>query len=85
MAVALVLAYKFNEPITSTFHEKLHELLDQIDENWEVSRKEVFEAEFGVYVQLGFSLHAPHQVIYLFSCVIFTIKLLTIVFTKYIY
>lgn len=65
MAVALVLAYKFNEPITSTYHEKLDELLDQIDEKWEVSRKDLFEAEFGVYVQLGFSLHVPHQVKYI--------------------
>ena len=29
------------------------------------SKKEVFEAEFGAFVQLGFSLHIPHQHVYL--------------------
>ena len=61
MAVSLLLAYKFNETVSSKYHQKLSSLLDFIDHQWEISRKEVFDAEFGAYVHLGFSLHLPHQ------------------------
>jgi hypothetical protein len=60
MAVSLLLAFKFNEPGMSTYQSKLQLLLDFFDRDWEVSRKDVFEAEFGAYVKLGFSLHVPH-------------------------
>ena len=65
MAVCLILAYKFNEPVTQKYHSRLDAMLDYIDEEWEVARNEIFDAEFGAFVHLGFSLHVPHQHIYL--------------------
>jgi hypothetical protein len=62
MAVALLLAFKFNETdLTDTNHRKLNQLIQFIDREWEISRKELFSAEFGALVHLGFSLHVPHQ------------------------
>ena len=46
---------------------RLIRLLDYFDSEWEISRKEVFNAEFGAFVHLGFSLHVPHQHVYLVS------------------
>ena len=60
MAVCLVLAFKFLEPLTGG-SSKIDGLMSFIDREWEVSRKEVFEAEFGAFVQLGFLLHLPPQ------------------------
>lgn len=60
MGVCLLLAFKLNETLTSTNHlSDLARLLDFIDQEWHVSRKELFEAEFGAYVHLNFSLHVP--------------------------
>lgn len=59
MAVCLLLAFKLNESLTGTFSNDLARLLDFIDQEWHVSRKELFEAEFGAYVHLNFSLHVP--------------------------
>jgi hypothetical protein len=63
MSVCLVLAYKFLEPLTGP-SDRLDRLMSFIDREWEVSKKEVFEAEFGAFVQLGFLLHLPYQHIY---------------------
>jgi hypothetical protein len=69
MAACLLLAYKFNEPQQAgagvAAAARLEALLQFVDREWEVSKKEVFDAEFGAFVQLGFSLHAPHQHIFL--------------------
>jgi hypothetical protein len=65
MGVCLLLAYKFNEPVTQRYRIRLDAMLDYIDEEWEISRNEIFDAEFGAFVHLGFSLHVPHQHIYL--------------------
>ena len=65
MAVCLVLAYKFNEPVSSKYLSRLEALLHYVDREWEVTKKEVLDAEFGAFVHLGFSLHAPHQHVYL--------------------
>jgi hypothetical protein len=64
MAVSLLLAFKFNEPVTPEYLPKLEQLLDFMDRDWEVSKKQVFDAEFGAFVHLGFSLHVPHQHIF---------------------
>lgn len=65
MAVSLLLSYKFNECLTPKFHSRLEALLDFIDKDWKISKKEVFDGEFGAFVHLGFSLHVPHQHIFL--------------------
>jgi hypothetical protein len=66
MAVALVLAVKFNENEQSEHYRKHFEaLLTFLDREWDLSKKEVFEAEFGAYVHLGFALHIPHHHVYL--------------------
>jgi hypothetical protein len=57
-----VLAYKFNEHFTLKENkEKLEKLLEFFDREWEISRKEIFRAEFGAYIHLGFSLYLPSQ------------------------
>jgi hypothetical protein len=62
MSVCLVLAYKFNEHFTLKENkEKLEKLLEFFDREWEISRKEIFRAEFGAYIHLGFSLYLPSQ------------------------
>jgi Cyclin, N-terminal domain len=65
MAVSLLLSYKFNECVTSKFHSRLEAMLDFIDKDWKISKKEVFDAEFGAFVHLGFSLLVPHQHVFL--------------------
>lgn len=64
MAVCLVLAFKFLEPLTGN-SSRIDSLMSFVDREWEVSRKEVFEAEFGVFVQLGFLLHLPTQHVFI--------------------
>lgn len=61
MAVSLLLSYKFNECVTSKYHSRLYAMLDFIDRDWKISRKEVFDAEFGAFVHLGFTLLIPYQ------------------------
>ena len=65
MAVCLLLSYKFNECVTSKFHSRLDMMLDFIDKEWKISKKEVFDSEFGAFVQLGFSLLVPYQHVFL--------------------
>lgn len=65
MAVSLLLAYKFNECVTSKFHARLESMLDFVDKEWAVAKKQVFDAEFGAFVRLGFNLHVPHQHVFL--------------------
>lgn len=65
MAVCLLLSYKFNECVTSKFHTRLDMMLDYIDKEWKISKKEVFDSEFGAFVQLGFSLLVPYQHVFL--------------------
>lgn len=69
MAVCLLLAFKFNEQhiLSSAAHVKkrLGELFEFFDDEWELTKKQVLDAEFGAYVQLGFSLHFPSRHIYL--------------------
>ena len=64
MAVCLVLAFKFLEPLTGV-SSRIDGLMSFVDREWEVSRKEVFEAEFGAFVQLGFMLHLPPQHVFI--------------------
>ena len=61
MAVSLLLSYKFNECLTPKFHQRLYSMLDFVDKDWKISKKEVFDAEFGAFVHLGFTLLVPHQ------------------------
>jgi hypothetical protein len=65
MSVCLLLATKFNENVTIKYHDRIVQLLDFFDREWEISRREVFNAEFGAFVHLGFSLHIPHPHVYL--------------------
>ena len=44
---------------------KLNRLLDYFDNEWEISRKEIFHAEFGCFVHLSFTLHIPHPHVHL--------------------
>lgn len=61
MCVCLLLATKFLENYSAAHRERLTRLLNFFDRVWEISRKEVFAAEFAAYVHLGFLLHIPHQ------------------------
>jgi hypothetical protein len=40
-------------------------VLDFIDKDWKVSKKEAFDAEFEAFIHLGFSLLVPHQHVFL--------------------
>lgn len=51
--------------MTDKYTSRLVLVLQFIDREWEVSKKEVFDAEFGAFVCLGFSLHVPYQHIHL--------------------
>jgi hypothetical protein len=62
MAVCLILAAKFNEPMEGNRFEVVLEFADQ---QWSLPKKEIFEAEFGALVHLNFSLHYPHDHLYL--------------------
>jgi hypothetical protein len=58
-------ALQFSEPLLQ--ESKLPALFRFFDAEWQVAKKKVLEAEFGVLVQLGFSLHEhPHHVNYHF-------------------
>lgn len=67
MAVSLTLAYKFNEcnSFSRAYLDKLVQLLDFFDREWHLSKRQVFDAEFGAFVHLGFSLHVPYQHIHM--------------------
>ena len=62
IAVSLLLAYKFNEPITSqlTYNARMESLLEFIDSELEISKREVLESEFGAFTKLNFALHVPY-------------------------
>ncbi len=66
MAISLILAVKYNEcEQTEGYQKRFDALLTFFDREWDLSRKDLFEAEFGAYVHLGFSLHVPYQHLYL--------------------
>ena len=61
MAVCLLLSYKFNESGSNVlYHKKLNLMFAYFDQEWDLPKKQVFDAEFGAYVHLGFSLHLPY-------------------------
>jgi hypothetical protein len=56
----IVLAFNRNGNATQTTHKsKLSTFLEYVDREWQISKVQVLDAEFGAYVQLGFSLHVP--------------------------
>lgn len=61
------MALKYNEPLAMTdkLKLKLDRLLSVVDRDWAVSRKQVYEAEFGAFIHLGFTLHVPHSHVHL--------------------
>ncbi len=67
MAVCMLLAYKFNEASevskqsTDEVRNRLKRMFQYIDHEWEVSRQDIYDAEFGAYVKLEFTLHVPCQ------------------------
>jgi hypothetical protein len=65
MAVSLLLAFKFNEPprldSCPERKERYNKLLEFFDDEWDITKRQVFEAEFGAYMHLGFSLHFPSE------------------------
>ena len=62
IAVCLLLAFKFNEPITGpSFMTRLEELLHFIDREYQISKIQLFNAEFGALVHLNFSLNVPYM------------------------
>mmetsp|Transcript_12818 Transcript_12818/g.19294 ORF Transcript_12818/g.19294 Transcript_12818/m.19294 type:complete len:477 (-) Transcript_12818:154-1584(-) len=58
MAVCLILAVKFNESISDTCLDSVFEFADR---QWSIPKKEILEAEFGAFMHLNFSLHVPHE------------------------
>ena len=65
MAVSLLLAVKFNETVYDDYHGMLNALLSFFDREWDLPKKQVFEAEFGAFVHLGFTLQLPFHHVYL--------------------
>lgn len=65
MALSMLLAFKFNENITEEYHKKLQALLQFFDREWNLPKRQIFDAEFGAFVLLGFSMHLPYKHIYL--------------------
>jgi hypothetical protein len=65
MAVCLLIAYKFNEtPFAALYAKTLNLLFAFFDQEWDLTKKQILEAEFGVYVHLGFSLHISYTHIF---------------------
>jgi hypothetical protein len=65
MAVSLLLAVKFNETMHPNYHTMLSTLFSFFDREWDLPRKQIFEAEFGAYVHLGFTMQLPFHHVYL--------------------
>lgn len=65
MAVSVMLAVKFNETVYDNYHSMLNALLTFFDREWDLPKKQVFEAEFGAFVHLGFTMHIPFPHVYL--------------------
>lgn len=75
MAVSLMLAVKFNETVYDNSPGEttlgrptsavLNALLNYFDREWDLPRKQVFDAEFGAFVHLGFTMHMPFPHVYL--------------------
>jgi hypothetical protein len=66
MAICLLLAIKFHEIYSIQKSKKILEILfDYYDKEWNLTKKSIIEAEFGVYVHLGFLLHIPYEHIYI--------------------
>ena len=73
MSTCLLLAYKFNElqlhdvevgtvgVISPSMHKasQLDAIFMFVDQKWSISRRQLFDAEFGTFVHLGFTLHVP--------------------------
>jgi hypothetical protein len=69
MAVSLLLAFKFNETAVTTQYQKTLRLLFAFfDQEWDLAKKQIFDAEFGAYVHLGFSLHIPYMHVFTVYC-----------------
>jgi hypothetical protein len=51
-------------PILCRCH-RFEAVLEFADQQWSIPKKEIFEAEFGALVHLNFSLHYPHDHLYL--------------------
>lgn len=65
MACCLLIAYKFNEPMTGNrFYSRLESLLRFVDAEFHVAKADVFKAELGVLIYLNFALHVPHRHIF---------------------
>ncbi|RYG63725.1 hypothetical protein EON64_15340, partial [archaeon] len=61
MACCVLLAYKFLPTHTNSFQKHLDSLIAFFDAVWFISKKQLFDGEFGVYVSLNFTLHLPYQ------------------------
>jgi hypothetical protein len=61
MAVSLILAFKFHEDGFDSNKKKKYLLMDFFDKEWDLPPDDIFEAEFGALVHLGFLLHVPYQ------------------------
>lgn len=60
MAVSFLLAYKFNESV-SPKSKQMESMFEFFDTEWKIPKKEIFEAEFGAFIHLGFLMHIPNQ------------------------
>eukprot|EP01033_Poteriospumella_lacustris_P000832 gene832-595_t len=61
MAVSLILAFKFHEDGFDANKKKKELLMDFFDKEWDLPPGDIYEAEFGALVHLGFLLHVPYQ------------------------
>lgn len=61
MAVAMILAIKFNETLTIAYQDRINSLYSYFDREWDLPKKQIFDAEFGGFVHLNFSMHLPFQ------------------------
>ena len=57
MSACVLLAYKFNESASQVYKNRFKNLISFFDRIWQVSSKDLFSAEFGVFVKLKFKLH----------------------------
>jgi hypothetical protein len=64
MGVSLLLAFKYSEYFLEDLHKgALQSLLEFIDGEWGVGKNELFQAEFGAYALLNFTLHVSQDYI----------------------
>ena len=69
MAVSVLLAFKFSECYLMELQSVvLPALFEFMDREWDVSKKEVIQAEFGAYILLNFALVPPqHQIVIVYN------------------